>query len=482
MTSAPTTSTPPDPGTTVTGAAPRREPVPWLLAFVCFLVPALPTFVVLPGPLKSNGSPARMITVLFLCLVILGFLATRRSGQPRRMNPGTAIMLMYLLLWMLTYGVGLLNHDSFTTATNRTRALITLLSHVGVALYALNRVRSPRDRNIVLGCVAAGLAFACLVGVLQSVASIDLRLLLQPPGFVLNNEDMELTERLGAVRVTGTSQHAIEFSVLAAVTIPLTLYFARNAGTRLRRVMSAGACAVALLAMPAAISRTGVISLAAALLVYMFVFKARTIAAAVLVGGVAIAGYAALFPGIVNALWSTITGSAADTSISSRTADYATVSAIVRDRPVFGMGLGGQPDLLDNEWLQSVVQGGMVGLAAMALISVGAILGITAALRSATSAQEREQAYMLGAVTVGILASSATFDLFFYQQPTLIFFAVFALLWAPYTVAAPEPCGGRDHRRALKLTAQRFTRLLSSRSHPGSVRGPRQRVINAAST
>lgn len=427
-------------------AAPR-ERTPWVLAFLCFLVPALPTFVVLPGPLKSNGSPARMIAVLLFGLVMLGYLLVRRTQQTRSVNPGTVVMLAYFLLWLLTYGVGLTGNDTYDTATNRTRALITLVSHVGVGLYVLARVRTDRDRNIVLGCMAAGLVFACLVGVLQSLASIDLRLLLQPPGFVLNNEDLDLSERLGATRVTGTSQHPIEFSVLAATTIPLTMYFARHASSRNLRMLAAAGCGIAILAMPAAISRTGVIALAASLLVYMFAFKVRPIAIAIVVGGIAIAGYNMVFPHIVNALWTTITGSIGDTSIQSRTDDYATVSSIFRAHPVFGMGLGGQPDLLDNEWLQSVVQGGLVGLAAMALISGGAILGISAALRTATSPGEREQAYMLGAVAVGILTSSATFDLFFYQQPTLIFFMVFALLWSKFTVPTPEPTGSTVKRR-----------------------------------
>jgi hypothetical protein len=434
-----THSAPTDPSASASEGAQTRERTPWLLGFLCFLIPAVPTYVVPPGPLKSNGSPARVIAVMFLGLVVFGFLMVRRTGHARRLNPGALIILVYFLLRLTTYGVGLLGHDSFETASNRTRWLITLISHVGVGLYVLVRVRTERQRNIVLGCLAAGLTFACLVGVLQSVSHIDLRFLFQPPGFILNTEDLGLAERLGATRVTGTSQHPIEFSVLAAVTVPLTLYFARNATTRNLRLLSGAGCGLALLAMPAAISRTGVISLVTALLVYMFAFKVRPIANAVLVGAIAIGGYAVLFPNIVNALWNTITGSAGDTSVQSRTADYAEVSAIFREHPVFGVGLGGQPSLLDNEWLQAVVQGGFIGLVAMILISGGAIFGIAAALRSATSPREREQAFMLGAMAAGILASSTTFDLFFYQQPTLIFFIVFALLWSPFNVSAPEP-------------------------------------------
>ena len=226
--------------------------------------------------------------------------------------------------------------------------------------------------------------------------------------------------------------------MLAAVTVPLTLYFARNAATRQLRLLSGAACGVALLAVPAAVSRSGIVSLIAALLVYMFAFKVRPIAIAVAAGSIAVGGYIVAFPHVANALWTTIIGSAEDASIESRILAYAKVSEVVHERPLFGLGLGGAPPgvvgFLDNEWMQAIVQGGLVGLTAMIVLSGGAIFGIAAALRRAGSPREREQAYMLGAMATGILASSFTFDLFTYEQATVLFFIVFALLWSPFTI------------------------------------------------
>jgi O-antigen ligase len=415
-----------------------RERTPWLLGFLCILIPLMPAYVVIAGPLKSNGSPARIIAVLMFCLVILGFLLTRRSSVRRQINPGLLILLGYFFLLLLTYGIGALFIDNPIIMANRTRAILTLIADIGIGLYAMTRVQTSRQRTFILGCLAIGLSYACFVAVLQGLAATDLRLLIKPPGFVLNVDDLKLDERQGAKRVLGTSQHAIEFSVLAAVTVPLTIYFARHALTRNRRLLSAAACVLAILAMPAAISRSGVISLSTALLVYMLAFKVRQIGLALLVVAIAIGMYAMAFPTILSALWNTITGSQNDPSIQARTEDYAGVSQIFRDHPVFGLGLGGQPRLLDNQWLQTVVQGGLVGVAAMIVITFAALLGISAALRCATSIREREQAYMLGAVISGILVSSTTFDLFYYQQVTLVFFIVYGLLWGPYAVALPN--------------------------------------------
>ena len=423
-----------------------REPTPWLLCVLCLLVPALPTYVIPPGALKGNGAPARMIALIMFGLVVLGFMLVRRTSQPRRVNPGAVVILVYFALWLTTYGMGLLNNDDFVMASNKTRALIGLIAHVGVGLYVIARIRTAREQNIVLGCLAVGLGFACLVGLLQAVASIDLRLLLQPPGFVVNPEIniLQLSfERQGVNRVTSTSQHPIEFSVLAAVTIPLTLHFARNAATRRVRLLSGAACVVAMLALPAAVSRSGIFAVVTALLVYMFAFKIRPIAIAVSVIFLAIAAYMTLFPHIAGALWSTITGSAEDASIESRLEDYTRVSESFREHPIFGLGLGGSVPTefgyLDNEWMGAIVQGGVIGLTAMALISGSAMFGMTAALRTATSQREREQAYTLGAMVVGILATSFTFDLFGFEQTTVIFFIVLGLLWSRFNIPISEP-------------------------------------------
>lgn len=425
-----------------------RERIPYLLGFLCLLIPLLPAFVVPAGPLKSNGSPAKVIAVLFFGLAVLGFILVRRTASTRTLRPGAVIILVYFLLQLTVYGVGLTHTDGAIVEANKTRALIILVANVGVSLYVLSRVRTTRQRNIVLGCLAIGLTYCCLVGLLQQLTSIDLRFLFEPPGFVKNidGEFLLLQERFGSTRVGGTTQHAIEFGLLAAVTVPLTIYFARNAARREVRWAAALACGLALVAMPAAGSRTGVVALLVALFVYMWSCKVGQIALALAAGSAAVMIYVAVFPNVVQALWHAITGAREDPSILGRIADYAQVSRTFRENPVFGIGLGGAPPdvygLLDNEWLRAIVQGGTVGVTAMIVLAAGGLFGVSAALRAATTRPEREQAYMLGSMFVGILACSFTFDLFFYQQASLIFFIVFGLLWCNFTVSSTS---GQNH-------------------------------------
>jgi polysaccharide biosynthesis protein PslJ len=110
-----------------------------------------------------------------------------------------------------------------------------------------------------------------------------------------------------------------------------------------------------------------------------------------------------------------------------------------RDGLGFGTTQPAEYGFLDKEWLQALVQGGgAVRLVGMIVLVAGGILGVAAALRGATTRRERDQAYMMGAMLIGLLASSYTFDFFSYQQASLVFFLLFGLLWSNFTISFPE--------------------------------------------
>jgi hypothetical protein len=119
-------------------------------------------FVFRPGPARLHLGPANRVNA--------------------NSSPGCRHHSALLLLQLAVYGVALTRAGSAFVEARKTGALINLVAIVGVALYTLTRVRTTRQRNIVLGCLAMGLTFACLVGSLQSLTHIDLRLFFQPPG------------------------------------------------------------------------------------------------------------------------------------------------------------------------------------------------------------------------------------------------------------------------------------------------------------
>ncbi len=428
----------------------ERERVPWLAGLFCVLISILPAYVVPPGPLKSYGSPAKVIALMFFGLAVLGIVSIRHT--PKNLRPGAFVILTYLLIMVLIYGVGAANLSNEALEANRTRAVVTAIANVGVALYILTRIETTRQRTILLGCLAVGIAFNCAVGVLQNAIHVDLHLIFQPPGFVQNTDHEGssagtpvLTDRLGAKRAFGTSGHPIEYAVMAALVVPIGIHFARYAGSRQARLLGIVAAGCAAMAIPASVSRSGAVTLAAALAFYALTLKLRELGWALLAGAVIAAGVAIAFPHNASALWGTITNSAEDDSVLDRISDYAKVSQTFREHPLFGLGLGGTPPgdygVLDNEWLQAAVQGGSMGLLAMTLLAVGGLFGMASALRRAGTVRERDQVYTIGALWIGLLAASFTFDIFSFQQATLVTFLLFGLLWSGVAVPFPDPSG-----------------------------------------
>jgi O-antigen ligase len=428
-----------------------RDGTPWLLAVLCLIIPLLPSYVVPFG--NRILSPALIISGVLLGLVILGFVVDRRAARITTMKPGVIIILLYFMLASVAY-IGEASRTDYATAEpNRNLPFTILLATLGIALFTMTRIATTRQRSIVLGVLAVGLTYLCTVGVLQNYVNIDLRLLFQPPGFLEARQmsqavNVATLERFDAKRSFGTSDHASEFSVLAAVAVPLTIHFVRYAAKTLTRLLAAVGTGVALIGVLAGVSRSGVVALAGALLVYIWALKLRTLAvgaigsAALIVGMAAVVGPAAVTRS-AQALWTAITEGASldDPSVVARVERYAAISQVFQDHPFFGLGVGRFPpniSVLDNQWLKALVEGGLTSVTAMIVLAAGGLVGIAAALRAATTPRERDQAYAMGAIFTGILATSFTLDLFLFAQATLVLFLVFGLLWSTFTVPIPE--------------------------------------------
>ena len=297
-----------EPGTTRAAVA-----KPWLVAVFCFMVPTVPTIAVLPGPLRGNGSPARLIGFLCIGLILLAFVFAKRPrqrGTQAVINPGVVILLVYFFLLLITFGTGQLDVGNEVIESSKTRTLLVLIADVGIAMYAMRTVRNHRDRTFVLGFLAAGLTWACFVGLLQSFSLPDLRFALVPPGLVNVTAASEVTDRQGALRVLGTSDHAIEFSVLAAVAVPITFHLARFAMRSLHRQLSAIACVLCFLAVPAAVSRSGALALIVIFVIYAFAINVRLLGNVTIIGTATILAYKIVYPNSINALWATFLGRA----------------------------------------------------------------------------------------------------------------------------------------------------------------------------
>ena len=105
------------------------------------------------------------------------------------------------------------------------RWLILAFASLGLILVAAESVKTMADVLQLLRWLLAGAFFCCLVGVVQFVGHVNPMewIKLAMPGFTDNGGDTPFQLRGNLVRVAGSTFHAIEFAVVSAMVLPLSI-------------------------------------------------------------------------------------------------------------------------------------------------------------------------------------------------------------------------------------------------------------------
>ncbi|GAA3700092.1 O-antigen ligase family protein [Gordonia hankookensis] len=427
------------------GATTRRRDatLPITLIVFAFVLLALPAEAVIPGPLRGNGSPARLLGLVMFAIVAISLLvpAVRGDGQVVRLRSlatspkmvAVAMMMAYLALRLVIYVHGATSpSDPPDAAATTLRFLLTTAACFGIVLYTISTVTTERIRDAVLFAVLAGGAISTVIGLVQGLANIDYRTLLVPPGFTLLTET-QLAERDGFTRVIGTAGHPIEFAVMVSALLPIAFHYSRFAATPMTRRIAYVGAALLLVAVPASVSRTAYVTLVVALVIYLLAQPVKFIVAGICALVAIVGVYFVVAPDLFDAVISLFTGASKDPSIESRTDDYAYVGKLFREEPFFGHGpastIPQHSRYLDNQWLQELVMGGIAGVAAVILLILSCLIGLTVSSRRATGRSERDLVFAIGASVGAILVSMFLFDTFAFPQVTYLFFLLMGIAW-----------------------------------------------------
>ncbi|CCH85913.1 putative O-antigen polymerase [Modestobacter italicus] len=414
---------------------PGAGPPAALAALFCAVLFVFPSEVVLAGPLKSNGSPGRLIGFVALLLVALGLVRGRgRLQVHHRVDPVVVLVLLFLAQALFSYGVETGRTLNATAAATSLRYVLVLTAGVGIALLIAVAVRDLTGARRLLGWLVAGSVLNAGVGLVQAMgATLSWADVVRVPGMAFTSNPGQLRERLDFVRVLGTTSHPIEFAVCLAVTLPLAIHLSRFAGTPGRRVASAAAAGVIALATPFALSRSGLLCIAVGLLLYV-PFATRAQRWAVLAGAVLAPALAVVaVPRVVDAFVELFNGvatdsAAADDSISGRLADYVGVQEVFDRSPWLGGVLTSGDGVLDNQWLGFLVRGGLVSVVGFAALLLGPVTCNVIAAR--LDPRDPERSSLAGALVAGLVASGVaayTFDTLAFQQSALLVFVLVGL-------------------------------------------------------
>lgn len=419
----------------------RMDGVTLLTGFLLVRL-GLPSQLVI-GPLGGAGAPA---TVLGIGLLALWAWYRLHRAHPYRAAPVNVAAGIFAVSVGLSYAVAATRPTAAEEMSVATLTLITLAGWLGGLLVAsdglttLERLTTLVKRLSVMGGVFA--AF----GLFQFVTGNAWVDHLSIPGLTNNQTLYALTVREGFNRPMGTAIHPIEFGAILGMLMPLMIVYGIGLGTKRSGMRAfaawlptiAGALAIALSS-----SRSALIGLVVGVLGLLPVMT-RAQRLLTLIAGALMATFVFLaVPGMVGTVLGLFTGVSNDPSVASRVESYAIAVAYIARAPILGRGMGTflpRYRIFDNQYLLTIVETGFVGLAALVLLSLAALVPITRVALTARAASP--QRLLSGGIAASCLVGTvclAFFDGFSFPMMPGLWLVVMGLAGAGYRIIRLSP-------------------------------------------
>ena len=392
--------------------ASRSHAVPILQMFA-LTVMVIPSDTVIRA-IGANGYPASLVGMF----AFAAFIAATLLGLHNPLHERHPIRTVLCLLWLsvlATYVVMDRSALSVAQVAAADRMLMQLAVVSGIALVAAECLSSLVEVRRVLRALVWGGAFCGVVAALQFWLSIDVSPFLRElPGFSLNFDNPAIIARAALNRVAGTAIHPIELGVAAGMLMPLAIYLAISDTDRSPRRRWAPVVMIGL-AIPASVSRSAILSVAIALGVLVVLMPARQRVLAMCGLPFAVVGVFMTAPGLIGTLRSFFAAGTADQSIATRVDDYPLVQRLVEQAPWFGHGGGtyisdNALDILDNEYLKTAIELGLVGLVALAAFFLVPVAAALIARRNSSDPELRLLCAALAGSGLAAAVCSFTFD------------------------------------------------------------------------
>lgn len=387
----------------------------------------IPSNQVVPG-LGNLGAPATLWG--FACFLWwVWHVVSRRRTERRRFSPVGITAGLFVGAVLLSYVFAMMRAIPAEEVLPADRALLRMLSFLGVVLVASNGIASfgrlmalLRRMSVLTGAVA-------LIGILEFATRTPLASAIAIPGLV-GDGGGGAGMRGMFLRPAATAIHPLEYAAMLAIAFPVALMLAlRSRGrTRVAMLLCAALIGVALIL---AGSRSAILGLLIGTLPLLFALGPRERIKAAIAGVAAIAVVYVTVPGMIGTLRNLFQSAGTDSSVLSRTESLGTFDALLSISPWVGRGLGTflpAYHIFDNQYLLFLLEIGVIGTAGFLLLSLAAIVCVVRC-RTAPPAITGV-AVALAAGCLVAVSLSAFFDSFAFPKA----FGLLALI--------PGLCGG----------------------------------------
>lgn len=421
-----------------------------LLTFAIVVQFAIPNRLVFT-PLGSAGGPGQLVGVMMAGLWIGSQIVPGVSTR-QRSSPIRVAVLVAAAANVASFAAAQFRPIGAVEARAADRGLILTLSMVGICLTAADGIidRARLDA-LVRRLVIAGAGLSAL-GVLAFMGGPDLAAGLSIPG--LGDSGIAYEEvRSSFRRVAGTTSHAIEFSVVLSMLLPLALHCALHARSHHKSWWVAAALIGA--GIPMSLSRSGTVGIAVAALVLIPSWSRPLRRRAYVIGAGYLVVMRLLFPGLLGTIKALFLNVGVDPSVTSRTQDYNYVGSFVSQAPVFGRGFSTFIptiyDFLDNQYLVTLIETGVVGLLSLLALFVTGMSVARGVRHRAVDEETRDLGQSLAAGIAVAAVTSGTFDFLGFATARFVLLMLLGCagaLWSLDREQRERPLAGSDARMA----------------------------------
>ncbi|MCD1268180.1 hypothetical protein B5M43_004855 [Microbacterium sp. MEC084] len=357
-------------------ARPRAGSALTMVTVYVVLLFGVPSNLVVTG-LGSMGRPSLLWGLVLLLWWVVVRLQARAIDVPPAPQPLRWAYVALLVVALVSFSAAMLRgqpHDQIGSAVS---SIVRLLSWAGVLLVTMDGLRTLRDLDALVGRIVAAGTLVAVLGIAQFTTGQTLHdVFALIPG--LQAEDAGVIARGGFTRPTGTATHPLEYSAAICSIIPLavTLGVTRAAEGRGRLPWTWIPAALIVFAAILAVSRSGLIGLAVALVLSLPALPKAYRWMVAAGGGVAAAAAAVAVPGLYGTIVGLFLGIGTDSSTESRTDGLARLPEFLATSPVIGVGFGTflpRYYIFDNQWALLLLELGVLGL-----LAAGAVVGTAA--------------------------------------------------------------------------------------------------------
>jgi O-antigen ligase len=377
--------------------------------FLLFFIPYDVEFT----PLGGSGTPSTMfaatLIIAYLVLWLEGSSSPIREPQPVR-----TATLLFGCAFIASY-ISANRHAMAALEQNGTdRGLISLMGWLGVVFITADGIDEMAKLKTLIHRVVLGVGTMAIIGVSQFFLKFDVTKFITIPGFANVIAYADVSQRSGLTRPASTTATPLELVAVLAMILPLAIHRARYAPPERRRFRWLLVAMIAA-ALPMTISRTAILVLVVIAVVMLPTWPRRERRAAYLAIPVALGAGFITIPGMLGTFAGILSNNGAVTaSTQSRTNAYSSAAPFIEQHPWFGSGFGTFPPatyfFTDNQYLNSTIVMGFVGLLALVGLFVTGWITARKTRRLSTDLETRDLAQAMAGSIAAAAAAFATFD------------------------------------------------------------------------